>query len=81
MHGLPVTQPQIDYVNILCRKHKLTLSLLDAFCVQEFGAHWRELDRAQASQLIDRMKAWETLPADLQRAMGQRDLPGFGVAR
>ena len=78
MHGLPVTQKQTDYVRALQRALHLSDHMLDNHCVQRFGRTLADLDRAGASSLIDEMTAWKAIPAQLQREMGQRDLPGFG---
>lgn len=79
MNGLGVTEAQVDYVRSIQRRLRLPNRLLDAHCEGRFGAAFAGLDRAQASALIDEMKGWEALPAGLRRAMGQRDLPGFGA--
>lgn len=75
------TQPQIDYVRGLQRHLHLPDHLLDTHCVQRVGVPFAQLSRAQASSLIDELKDWVAIPAELQRAMGQRDLPGMEAVR
>jgi hypothetical protein len=74
------TQPQIDYVRGLQRQLHLPDHMLDSHCQTRFRCAFAALDRRQVSELIDEMKEWVAIPADLQRAMGQRDLPGLDVA-
>lgn len=78
MDGQRVTPRQDEFVRSLQRQHHLPNALLDNHCVQRFGKPYGRIDRAQASALIDEMLSWEALPADLARAKGQSDLPGFG---
>lgn len=78
--SLPVTQLQLDYVRDLQRRLRLPDHILDTHCASRFGVPFAGLDRRQASQLIDELKGWTAIPADLQRAMGQRDLPGMEIA-
>lgn len=80
MSPLLPTQPQVDYVRGLQRRLHLPDRMLDAHCVTRFGTPFAELDRGQVSLLIDELKDWVAIPADLQRVMGQRDLPGLGVS-
>lgn len=78
MTGLPVTEKQVDYIRSLQRQHHLPKALLDNHCITRFKRPFAQIDRAQASVLIDEMIGWADLPADLMRAKGQADLPGFG---
>jgi hypothetical protein len=78
MIGKPPTEAQDSYVRALRRRHALSNATLDAHCVQRFGRPYARLDRAQASALIEEMIQWVDLPAELMRAKGQTDLPGFG---
>ena len=59
------------------RRLRLPDALLDNHCVQRFGAPFARLGRGDVSALIDELKAWVDVPADLRRAQGQRGLPGF----
>jgi hypothetical protein len=77
--GLPPTPFQLDYVRGLQRKLHLTDRLLDNHCVTTYGKPLGEMDRAEVSRLLDEMLGWQAIPADMQRAMGQVDLPGFGA--
>lgn len=76
--GLPPTAPQVDYLRSLQRRLRLPDALLDSHCVATWGHGFAELDRAEASVLIDEMLGWRQIPAQLRREAGQRDLPGFG---
>ncbi len=68
------TQPQIDYVRALQKRLALPDALLDRLCYDTYGRVFAQIDVRQCSQLIDKMQAWEQLPADLMRAKGQMDL-------
>ncbi len=68
------TQPQIDYVRGLQHRLRLTSPMLDAHCTTRFGRSFAELDRGQASALIDELTTWVDVPANLQRAFGQLDM-------
>jgi len=74
------TEPQMNYVRGLQRQLHLPDHLLDTHCQTTYGQPFAALDRRQVSLLIDEMKHWTAIPADLQRALGQRDLPGLEVA-
>jgi hypothetical protein len=74
------TEPQINYVRGMQRQLHLPDHMLDSHCQTRFGHRFGALDRRQVSLLIDEMKEWVAIPADLQRAMGQRDLPGLEPA-
>lgn len=76
--GLPVTAPQRDYVEGLRKRLNLPNRMLDSHCIACFGCPFAELDRADMSALIDEMKGWTTIPAQLEREAGQLDLVGFG---
>jgi hypothetical protein len=78
MHGLPPTDAQTKYVRSIQKRLHLPDALLDNHCVTRFRLPFAQLDRSQVSALLDEMIAWEVLPADMARAMGQQDLPGFG---
>lgn len=68
------TEPQITYVRSLQRRLHLPDPLLDDHCLRRFNARFAHLDRQQVSDLLDEMIGWETLPAAMQRALGQLDL-------
>jgi len=72
------TAPQLDYVDGLKRKLKLSTELLDAHCVAKFGCRFREIDKRLCSELLEEMKPWSAIPVELKREAGQNDLPGFG---
>lgn len=76
--GLPATPAQTDYVRGLQRGLHLPHRMLDGHCIARFGRPLAGLDRAEVSALIDELKGWQAIPAQLQREMGQRDLPGCG---
>lgn len=78
--NLPPTEPQLDYVEALRRRHRLPKELLDNHCVERFRHPLTDLDRRQVSALIEEMRGWEQPPAELLRARGQLDLPGMGGA-
>ncbi len=69
------TTRQREYVRALQRQLHLPDRLLDQHCERTFRAPFRDLDRRQVSQLIDELKGWTALPAELRRAQGQLDLP------
>jgi hypothetical protein len=77
--ALPPTEKQVAYLRALQRKLRLPNRLLDQHCEASFGAPFAGIDRAQASKLIDELAGWEERPAEMSRAMGQVDLPGFGA--
>lgn len=68
------TKPQITYVRALQRRLRLPDRTLDQYCTERFGRPFADLDRDQASVLLDEMVGWEDVPASLKRAMGQLDL-------
>jgi hypothetical protein len=70
------TQPQIDFVRSLQDRLHLSDDWLDHYCQDHYGGPFAALDRAQVSHLLDELKGWKALPADLQRAMGQQDMFG-----
>jgi hypothetical protein len=76
--GLAPTANQVDYVLGMQRRLHLTDALLNNHCTERFKAPFNRLDRAQVSALIDEMKGWQAIPAQLRRESGQQDLPGFG---
>jgi hypothetical protein len=65
---------QLAYVEALRSRLRLPKALLDNHCVATFGSPFADLDRRQASALIDQLKDWEAIPADLERERGQLDL-------
>lgn len=76
MNGLPPTPRQWDFVRDLQRRLRLTDAALDIYATRTFGVPLAWLDRSQISTLLDEMQGWTTVPADLQRALGQLDLFG-----
>lgn len=74
----PPTGPQVDFVRALQKQVRLPNYLLDAHCQATFRKSFADLSKRECSQLIDEMQAWKSIPAELQRVQGQRDLPGFG---
>lgn len=78
MPATPPTDAQTSYVRGIQKRLHLPDRMLDDHCVTRFRAPFAQLDRAQVSALLDEMLGWQALPADMARAMGQRDLPGFG---
>lgn len=70
---------QLSYVAGIQRRLHLPDALLDNHCVGRFGRPLAELTRREVSELLDEMTTWEQLPAALQRAKGQQDLPGFSL--
>jgi len=72
------TEKQDRFVRSLQRQHHLPNALLDNHCIARFRKPYGALNRQQVTALIDEMLSWENLPAALQRAKGQADLPGFG---
>lgn len=73
--GPPPTEKQTDYVRALQRRLRLPDRMLDDHCVKKHRKPFARLDRSEVSALIDELIAWESLPADMQRSMGQLDLP------
>lgn len=65
---------QTQFVHDLQRQLRLSNALRDAHCLTRFGRPFAELSRQEVSALIDELKAWKAIPAELQRAAGQRDL-------
>lgn len=75
-----ITVKQTDYIVALQRQLHLSGPLLDLHCQRRYGRPFAGIDRAEASSLIDELQRWRAIPADLLRALGQRDLPGLEVA-
>ena len=69
---------QIEFVRELQQQLHLKNDALDVHCRRRFGRPFAGIDMRQCSALIDELKGWKAIPAELQRAMGQTDLPGFG---
>lgn len=70
------TEPQINYVRGMQNKLHLSDRLLDTHCQTRFGCGFERLDRRQMSGLIDEMKNWQSIPAQLLREAGQLELLG-----
>ena len=70
----PMTEPQRNLIDQLSRQLHLPQDIRDQYCRQQFGCEYRDLTIRQASQLIERMRAWQQLPAEVQRLKGQLDL-------
>ena len=68
------TDPQRVYVRNMAKKLHLSSRLLDAHCQASFGRPFAQLDRRQCSALIDEMKDWSAIPAELMREAGQMDI-------
>lgn len=75
---LPISEPQLTYVRNLARKLSLPERMVSDHCVARFGVELRQLSKSDASKLLDEMLSWQDVPAELKRAQGQADLPGFG---
>lgn len=71
---IPMTKPQVDYVKALQAKVRMPDAVLDQHCQTRYGATFSGISRHQASSLIGEMAEWKTLPATLQKAMGQLDM-------
>lgn len=71
---LPPTEKQVDYIRALQRRLHLPDRMLNDHCVKKYRKPFARLNRSEASALIDDLAAWNELPADMQRAMGQMDL-------
>lgn len=77
---MEINQPseaQLNYIKALQRRLHLPDRMLSDHCVTRFGKTFDRLNRTQTSLLLDEMISWEQLPADMQRAKGQQDLPGM----
>lgn len=70
----PPTPLQVDYVRSMQRKLHLSNSLFETHCESRFGSIFAQLSKQQCSGLIDEMKAWTSIPADLLREAGQQEL-------
>jgi hypothetical protein len=70
----PPSEKQLAYVESIQKRLHLPDALLDNHCQQRFRKPFRALSRSECSDLLDEMIGWESLPADFQRAKGQRDL-------
>jgi hypothetical protein len=68
------TPEQTAYVAALRNQLRLPMALLDAHCVRVFGHGYARITKWECSQLIDTLKGWQAIPADLQRLQGQQDL-------
>lgn len=72
--GSEPTEPQTRFVRALQHRLHLPDRLLNDYCVQRFETPFSKLNRQQVSSLLDEMKEWQEIPADLQRLRGQMDL-------
>ena len=72
------TERQIAYVRGMQKQLRLADRLLDAHCQAALGSPFAQLTRYQMSTLIDQMKGWPAIPAELLREAGQLDLFGGG---
>ena len=72
-----MTDAQRDFITALRHQTHCPDYALDNWCIWNYGCRLAALDIRQASALIDEMKEWKVLPARLQRAMGQQELPGM----
>lgn len=79
-HDLSITDAQFAYIHDLAERLHLSPKLIDTYASTRFGTPVKKLSRAEASALLEEMIAWKEIPAQLQRSMGQRDLPGMGDA-
>lgn len=73
------TPAQTDFVRALQKQLRLPNFLLDQHCQTRWRRPFAELTRREVSELLDELQAWKAIPADLQRAMGQQDLPGLAL--
>lgn len=73
-----MTDPQLEFVRSLQKRLHLPNSLLDSHCIARFKKPFAEVDIRECSALLDEMKSWVAIPAELQREAGQLDM--FGVA-
>jgi hypothetical protein len=72
------TPDQLAYVAGLQKRLHLPDHVLDGHGRRQFRRPFAELSRREVSWLLDEMTEWEQLPAELMRAKGQINLPGFG---
>jgi len=76
------TDAQNDFIEGLRKQLHISRALLSSHTQRAYGHPVEALTKRDASLLIDEMLSWREggkgLPADLQRAAGQADLPGFG---
>lgn len=70
------TGPQIAYVRGMQQQLHLSDRLLDMHCEAQFGLPFEQLNRRQMSSLIEEMKDWQSIPAQLLREAGQLELLG-----
>ena len=73
------TGKQLDYIHDLQHKLHLSAPALNTLCQQRFECDIAQITKAQATSLIEEMKRWKAVPADLQREMGQIDLFEVGT--
>jgi hypothetical protein len=74
-HDDEPTEAQWKYVRGMQHSLRLNDALLDNHCVATYGKRFYDLTRGETSDLIDAMKEWRQIPAELQRAAGQQELP------
>lgn len=76
------TTAQNDFIENLRKQLHISIALLDNHAQRTFGYPLEALTKRDASLLIGQLLAWREagkgLPAELQRAAGQVDLPGLG---
>lgn len=72
----PPTERQTKYLRALQKRWSLSNSVFDSYCENLFGHRFRDIDKREASDLIEKMTTWESLPADVRRSTGQQGLPG-----
>ena len=68
------TGKQLDSIHDLQHTLHLSAPALNTLCQQRFECDFAQITRAQATSLIEEMKRWKAVPADLKREMGQQDL-------
>lgn len=71
------TAAQLAFVETLQRRFHLPDPALDGHCVRRFGTPFADLDRREASALLEEMLGWRDLPAELVKAKGQLELFGM----
>lgn len=71
---LPPTERQTLYIESIRKRLHLPVHMLDSHCVEHFRKPLKELDRSEASLLLDEMVKWDDLPREMMIAMGQREL-------
>lgn len=75
----PMTDPQADYIETNRKRLRIDRAVFDQWAQERYGVPIAQLDKAQASDVLDRLIAAETVPVDILKVAGIEKpvMPGF----